>query len=319
MTNPLEAPFHTSDISAACPLSVRLRLAGKLDPEVTTALVRGSWADEALGRMHCPEGNASHTRWCGGHEVAEHVAAARVATLAKLEAEGRVLSEATARGLDEIQAEVLAVCERYHALLNQRFTSVGVRVVGVQVPIYAEIPHHAGGEPWVLSSHLDLVYAVDDGHGGETWYVWDWKWCDDAPVWHYTKRRPQMLAYWLGMRYGRILPYSNPLDAVSGWVRPGVWPEVSVVHLPYFKPYGRKATVRELDTMTGEETERVYLKGESRPLSAALFACNYSPANEAEALRLLGERVDLARGGHYPAIPGTGCQYCSSRRFCPSV
>lgn len=223
--------IHSSDLTAACPRAVELRLDGKAIGEYTTALFRGQLAGVALEILH-GQGLKGSVK---GVVCVE--ATTRVLDMAA--DENRPPSDAVMRELEAIQAEVTGALTLYVGRFRDYFAQC--KIIGCEVPVSWE------SDGLQFASHLDLLFREPNGD----LYVWDWKWRDQSPMFAYLSRNMQLAMYALCCRDGQV--------RVGGeWVRLNQWPVAAWVHLPNLEPYKRagegyrKGDARPLDKIVRE-------------------------------------------------------------------
>lgn len=322
--------IHSGDLTRPCPRNIQLRMEGKFNPEMQTAMYRGSFASYLMEHLHR-----------GGEWDEAAVCAAGILAIGQIgddiKKEQRELSETVENNRGKIHEEVLWCVQEYARRLGPMFAKC--KFIGCETPcrvtieayapphdtplrrvdlIHGRFPH-----PIEFASHTDLLFRAPkmvlreffphlgtsdhamNGNGTRL-CLWDFKFTEKSPTWDYLMRQPQLLLYVVCCNDGAFL-----LD--DFWVEFNEWPAIAWCHLPYLKPFKRK-TVCEDDE--GMQTE--YVKGDVRPLKNVVRWCNYRFDRIDEIRQELCQRPLMYEQGLFPMIPDPiGCHLCESRAWCP--
>lgn len=274
--------LHTTDLTAACPKSVELRLHGRVIPQGTGALFFGNLWHAAVKKLYEAHGTPTQ---CVMDAMPEVIAA--------MKEEGRELTKATEEGRHEDAATII----KWLTVYSTNYMIDGE--VHLEVP--CRITLEVDGEPQNFASHIDLLQV------NSRVLVRDWKSQEESPTPAFLSRNLQLGLYWLMVRYGQVM--------IGGeWVRIGKSPTVQWLHVRSLNPYG-KAT--EATDENGQK--RKYAKGEARPYGSVVKTIVYADEQESAIIEALATRVRMFRAGLHPAIPDpVGCFVCESNQFCPS-
>lgn len=271
--------WHTTDLSSRCMKRVELRAMGRVLPEVTGAMFRGSLAHAYTEAWH-------------KQTTVDLDAFVHEQTVTK----GRVLSQATLRDLDKIDAE----CREMRDLYVDRFAEyfAACKVIGVEVPIRWTVD--VDGRPAEFASHMDILYRTPEG----LLAVDDWKTGDKDWDTEFVQRSIQLGMYFLAVQYGAVLLGDQ-------WVEMSEAPLVRMIDLDALWPYSK--TTEAVDD-NGEK--RTFKKGDVRPMSRIAHPLLVN--NEAAVLDQFKTMVRMDRHGLYPMNPtDTGCRVCECRAACP--
>lgn len=287
--------YHTSDFGV-CPRATLLRHQGKQHRKAQTALVRGVWADEALGYVH------HFNNW----NTESAVAWAEEETKQKLIDDNRPLSDSVVQNWGEIRKQVGVSVQHYIDRLKPFFDEC--ELIGVQVPIRMEIDLPSG--LFNFASHLDLLFRGPTRSGFEfpldqcqgMLCCWDWKFRDATPTMSELSRNYQMMLYSLALEHGSVC--TDPLTGT--WENLGEMADMAWVDLARFKPYMKK-------TVSGEHT---FKKGDPRPLENIVRRFTFNPEKQDLMLDEIAQRVAMMDAGVFPMSPSDGCNYCESNAFC---
>ena len=286
---------HTSDLTEPCPRRVELRLAGKRIGETTSALMWGQvWHEARAG--------------CYAAGVWDELRAAGILIDAwnKCVAENiknrMPLTEAVVKNESATKAEIA----KYLAAYGERVAPRVKKMIGQELPIRCTII--VDGEAVEFASHLDVLFR--DHTGRLT--LDDDKTGDEAPTMDYLRRNKQLGIYAYAIRHGTVWVDGEPVEF-------GEWPIVNWIHVPGMRTYGRKTTIKEVDFTSGELVERVYEKGEARPIERVVMTAPIHEQRAASIVSDFAQHVRMRRLGIMPAMPTkTGCFLCDSRVHCES-
>lgn len=274
--------IHTSDITAACPQSVELRLQGKIVPQGTGALFLGNLWHAAVRKYYEDAG-----------APLQCVTAAMPEVIEAMREEGRELTKATDAGRHEDAAQV------------ERWLSVYAAKYAIDGKVHLEVPCRltldVDGVPQNFASHIDILQVTDNNAR-----IRDWKTGKDSPTPAYLVRNLQLALYWLMVRHGQVM--------IDGeWQRIGMYPDVEWLHVRSLSPYGKAVEATDDDGVT-----RKFAKGDFRPYSSVVKRVIFLPDNEGKIVDALATRVRMFRQGLHPTMPDTeGCFVCESNQFCP--
>jgi len=278
--------IHTTDLSASCAKSVELRINGKRECSMTTALYVGQLFHAAARIWH--EERVESFEGCV-LLAAEHVEADALA-------EGRPLTDAVRNDRQIHMAQVCKWLTTYAAAFHAMFPRA---MVVCEVPIRCTF--EVDGEPQEFASHLDAVVTTEDGRV----VILDWKTGEEGPTWHYLARNMQLALYWLGLRHGTVLQD-------GAWKTYGDSADVYWVHVRNLSPYGKSGSY------VGDGGELVeYKKGDLRPMHKVFQRVSFTDENA--IIEEFATRVRMFRAGLFPTNPDPiGCMVCESRKFCPT-
>jgi hypothetical protein len=101
---------------------------------------------------------------------------------------------------------------------------------------------------------------------------------------------------------------------LSKWVEYRETPQMIWCHLPNLKPYARKTTAKDENGH-----EKLYVKGDERPISSIMRDVNFITDSETvDCMKNeMTQRVTMMRLGMFPQNPDpVGCQVCEAQDFC---
>ena len=300
--------YHSGDLTAACPKNIELRWEGKFNPEMQTAMYRGSFASYLMEHLHRGADWSEQAVANAGKKAIESINA-------DIKKEGRQLSETVEHDANEIHKEVLWVVFEYARRLGPFFEQCSF--IGCEVPCRVTMELNAD-RSFDFASHLDLIFRAPHrvlehffphlnlpGDGNRL-CIWDFKFVKDSPTWDYLARQPQLLLYTVCAWQGSFL-------LSDLWIEFNQWPLIAWCHLPYFKPFSRKTMT---DDDQGVATE--YVKGDVRPLKAVVRWLDYRQDRLPDIIQELCQRPLMYEQGIFPMIPSPiGCHLCESRAWCP--
>lgn len=275
--------LHTTDLTAACPKSVELRLQGKAIPQGTGALFLGNLWHASVKKLYEAHGGPTQ---CVMDAMPEVIAA--------MKEEGRELTKATEEGRHEDAATVTKWLTVYAA----NYMIAGKVYLEVPCRITLEVD----GEAQNFASHIDLL-QITESHV----VIRDWKTQEDSPTPAFLSRNLQLGLYWLMVKHGQVF--------IDGeWKRVARNSVVQWLQARSLSPYG-KAT----DATDENGQKRRFAKGEARPYGSVVKSILYADEQEPAIIEALATRVRMFRAGLHPAIPDpVGCFVCESNQFCPS-
>ena len=287
--------IHTTDLMEPCPRRVQLRLEGKRIGETTGALMFGQVWHEA--RAAC---------YAAGVWDEFRSAGILIDAWARCEAENaknrQPISDAVRKNETTTKAEIARLLASY----GERVASRVHRLIGCELPIRCAVV--VDGECVEFASHLDVLFRDSAGR----LVLDDDKTGDESPCMDYLRRNKQLAMYAYAIRHGTVWLDGEPVEF-------GEWPVVNWVQVDALKTYGRKTTVKEVDFASGELLERVYEKGEARPLDRIVMQAPIHESRSASILADFADHVRMRRAGLMPALPDKqGCRLCESRSFCAS-
>ena len=280
-----EVTIHTSDMTAQCFRSIQLRRAGKIQGEYTTALVRGSIADGALGYIH------ERDKW-SNNAVEDALQDAAADLLQESKTSYRPLSESVKDNWEKILAEVFKTLERYCDRQADYFQDC--TLIGTQVPVRFTLDEGTD-EPIHFASHLDLLYRDPEGQ----LIIRDWKYQDAQPDMAYLGRNGQMACYHLAIRSGWVCVAPD----LDHWVQFDEHPLMEWADLMRFKPYGR--------------AQGDFVKGDERPLKNIVRAFYIDDQAEKNICKEIRLRHLMIKHDIMPMNPDkVRCFSCDSRNWC---
>jgi len=290
------AEIHTSELTSSCLRKVYHRLAGETTGEATTALYRGLVAGRAVELVH-QNGFDS--------DPVETTIVAAADTHKTLAVEGRILSSAVETNSQDIMAEITQVVIAYIKRFREMFESC--TLIGTEVPCRITL------DGFDYASHIDLMVRDDRnvfGYGKGKLLVFDWKWREQQPSYHYLARNMQFSLYYLMVKKGSIM--CEPSAGDMGWVEFGEEPILIWLHLPSLKPYGRKVVSKN---DRGVDTE--YKRGDLRPTRSILHSVEYN-SDQDDAIELeLRMRAKMIENDIFPLNPDpVSCRICDAEPFC---
>lgn len=290
--------IHSSDLTANCMRYVQLRFEGKTRPVATGALFRGLVCGEALRMMHERVLHDAKAEELALYSplVTEAVALVR----ATLDKEGRKLSDACERDINETINDVGELCESYWRKWRSKF--VKCELLGCEVPVrWKYAPRYPE-----FASHIDLL--IRDERGNLVFI--DWKLREEAPTWQYLTRNMQFGCYYGACLEGKFL-LSDGLTKEwkhIGEESRGVW-----LHCNHLAPFKRKTRCEDDRGM-----EQEFNKGDERPNRMSWREVEYAPSTAIEDIR--GElmmRVKMMKKDLFPTNPDPiGCSLCEAEAFC---
>jgi hypothetical protein len=286
---------HTTDLMDSCPRRVELRLAGKRIGETPSALMFGQVWHET--RAAC---------YAAGVWDEFRASGILLDSWAKCEADNtknrQPLTEAVKKNATTTQAEISRLLGHY----GERVACRAKKLIGCELPIRCSLV--VDGEAVEFASHLDVLFRDADGR----LTLDDDKTGDEAPSMDYLRRNKQLAMYAYAIRHGTVWVDGEPVEF-------GEWPIVNWVHVRNLNTYGRKTTVKEVDFVTGELLDRVYEKGEHRPIDRVVMTAPIHERRTPAILADFAQHVRMRRLGLMPANPDKqGCRACESRSFCES-
>lgn len=292
-TTPIEV--HTTDLMDPCPRRVELRLAGKRIGETTSALMFGQVWHEARARSYA-EGVWDEFRASG----------ILLDAWAKCEAENaknnQAVTDAVKKNATQSQAEISRLLGYY----GERVACRVKKLIGCELPIRCSIV--VDGESVEFASHIDVLFRDSEGR----LVLDDDKTGEDAPSMDFLRRNKQLAMYAYAIRHGTVWIDGEPVEFNE-------WPVVNWIQVRALNTYGRKTTVKEVNFATGELVERVYDKGEHRPIDRIVMT---APIHERRTPAILADfyqHVRMRRHGMMYANPDKqGCRLCESRMYCES-
>lgn len=280
--------IHTSDLTANCLRSVELRILGKRETSMTSALYLGQLFHAAVRNWH--EYKAETFDGC--------TLLAQTSVDSGASDEGRPLTPAVQADRGDHAATVSKWLARYAQVFETYFP--------LQFPdghtVYCEVPIRLtleiDGIDQEFASHLDALILSPDG----SVTVLDWKTGQDAPTHSYLSRHLQLGLYWLAVKYGRIM--------IGGeWRKMEREPRIYWVHVRNLSPYARAGTYKEGDT------EISYGKGDFRPNHKIFQGVEIN--SETAIMNELVLRTRMIRAGMFPTNPDPiGCHLCESNKYC---
>lgn len=276
---PLVKEWHTTELASRCMKRVELRARGRVLPEVTGAMFRGSLA------------HAYIEAWHSGTTV-DLDAFVRANTVER----GRVLSEATVRDLNKTNDECKVMRDLYAARFSDYFKAC--KIIAVEVPIRWTVD--VDGEPAEFASHMDILYRTPEG----LLAVDDWKTGDKDWDSEFVQRSIQLGMYFLAVQYGAV-------HIQDEWIEMAECPMVRLIDLDSLWPYSRAT-----EAVDDNGEKRIFKKGDVRPMGRIAHPLLVN--NEAVILDQFKTLVRMDRQGFYPMNPtDTGCRVCECRAACP--
>lgn len=223
----------------------------------------------------------------------------------ELEQEGRAISESVENNLPSIQDEVMATIGQYINRLMPLFNQC--ELIGTELPCRLSL------DGVDFASHMDLLVRDTKnvfGYGQGRLLCIDWKYRKETPTKSYLSRNLQFFLYWEMIRSGSVLaaPWLNK------WVEYRETPQMIWCHLPNLKPYARKTTAKDENGH-----EKLYVKGDERPISSVMRGVNFITDDETVSTMKneMIQRVTMMRLGMFPQNPDpVGCQVCEAQDFC---
>lgn len=285
---PVKLTVHSSDLTAECMRSVRLRLEGKQKGEYTASLYLGQLIHLSLAKLH-----EARRRWDFGATRlldVERTVSEAVQIMEGLSIkEGRPISLAVSNNISRIIEEAQDICKRYvirlGPILDQSFSWVE-RPVSFETQVFK------------FASHIDLLFRDKDT--GRL-HIWDWKMRRESPTFEYLSRNLQMSMYAAAAVYGKI----RVGDDDDTWINMNEIPVVSWIHLPNLRPYARGGSG--------------YKKGDDRDLNKIIRSVEYTREGLASAILEANSRALAMGAGYWPTNPEpTRCLLCESRSSCVS-
>ena len=271
-------------------------LNGETEPSGTTAIFSGSLWGEAAAALH------ESMDW-SDESIDNAIRVGSDKVCQDYQDEGRTPSDVVMRDLKDLKtgilSEIATSLSRYRDRYADKFSTC--ELIGTEVPINYTISHPLiQGGSMLIKSHLDLLFRDTEGvfgKGKDTLWFWDWKRRMSSPEW-FLPRHQQFLAYWLGLKYGKI--------EVNGmWISLDEWSEGGWLHVPYLEPYKRGGTRKDGTTFN---------KGDMR--GRVLWLCNYVPQNEESARMEIAMKIRRMQEGLWEMNPGDHCQFCEAKTFC---
>ncbi len=270
--------WHTSDLTSRCTKRVQLKHQGKTIPEVASAMFRGLLIHHHLQCFH-------EARKPDLYSV-----------LDSIKQEGRELTEAAKRDVQETDAEAAQITAYYIGRYGAFFKQC--TLLGCEVPL-AWRGIDVDGKPTDFATHADILYK--DPHG--LLCLDDWKSGDTDWGGEHVARSLQFGMMFMATQYGEAMLEGE-------WMALRETPHIRVVNVDALKPYTRRTMAKK----DGEDYE--YQKGDVRPETSV--SREILITNESGIMEQFATKVRMARADLWPMNPtDRGCAACECRTHCP--